>query len=384
MSDSTQPIDTPQTSSFGGESAPSEGFNMAAFAQALNEAWQRSSQEHTETLRLLGAAIERVSNNQEVAPKPRGTGPKPKEPSRYDGDRTDGKLDDHIRDVENWIRFHERRNHWGDETEKVEQAATYLTGKMHRMYDLSRASIATFPEYIAWLRETFKDSNENIKLKEEWRCCTQGSRTVMDYATDLIYLAQRIVPRKLDAEIKDHFRTGLSPRIQLRLAEHPEYENNNLSDYIGRADTLYQIELAKDHVRQQAGGSQHMLYGIKPTEDHAESEDLEDVYDRETETFYTLRDPRRGTDVLGMSSGNLRKGTPQWSDWCKANEACFNCAKKGHRTRDCAQPRATLNKPQYNIKRDRYAPRAAPPGRGQGQSSRFRRGGKAPSGKEQA
>src|SRR3954447_7083732 len=53
-------------------------------------------------------------------------GPKVKEPKTYDGDRSNGKLDDHIRDVTNWVSFYEARGHWTSEREAVEQAATYL------------------------------------------------------------------------------------------------------------------------------------------------------------------------------------------------------------------------------------------------------------------
>lgn len=42
------------------------------------------------------------------------------------------KLDDHVRDVPNWVAFYEARGHWINEREAVEQCASYLTGRMHR------------------------------------------------------------------------------------------------------------------------------------------------------------------------------------------------------------------------------------------------------------
>jgi hypothetical protein len=45
---------------------------------------------------------------------------------------------------------------------------------------------------------------------------------VLEYTLDLIYLAARIVPIKSKAEIKEYFRAGLSSRLQMKLAEHPE------------------------------------------------------------------------------------------------------------------------------------------------------------------
>ena len=96
-----------------------------------------------------------------------GQGPKVKEPKSYDGDRSDGKLDDHIRDVTNWIEFYDRRNQWASEKEKVEQAATYLTGRIHRMYVLQRDNLTTVPIYLNWLYEMFRDNNEQYRLRDQ-------------------------------------------------------------------------------------------------------------------------------------------------------------------------------------------------------------------------
>ena len=46
-----------------------------------------------------------------------------------------------------------------------------------------------------------------------------------------------------------------------------------------------------------------------------------------------------------------RKGTKEWKDWCKKNNACFACGSKDHGIRDCpdnsvnsAAPRNGLNR----------------------------------------
>ena len=124
------------------------------------------------------------------------SGPKVKEPKTYDGDRSNGKLDDHIRDVTNWVSFYEARGHWTSEREAVEQSATYLTGRMHRIYGLQNTSLQTMSQYIEWLKRTFKDNNEQYHLRDDWQATIQGHRTVLEYASDLIYLAARIVPAK--------------------------------------------------------------------------------------------------------------------------------------------------------------------------------------------
>ena len=50
-------------------------------------------------------------NAQGATPRPSTNGPKVKEPRTYDGDRSNGKLDDHIRDVTNWVSFYQARSH---------------------------------------------------------------------------------------------------------------------------------------------------------------------------------------------------------------------------------------------------------------------------------
>ena len=76
----------------------------------------------------------------------------------------------------------------------------------------------------------------------------------MTYAQDLIYLAARINPQKTDNEIKEHFRTGLSSSIQIGMAEHPEWDEVNLNQYIMFADRQQQVEEAKAEVRKRTGG----------------------------------------------------------------------------------------------------------------------------------
>lgn len=249
-------------------------------------------------------------------------GPRPREPRPYDGDRTNGLLDDHLRDVTNWIAFYDRRGHWASELEKVETASTYLTGRMHRLYTLSTGRLQTLEAYIGWLKDTFKDNNEQSKLRDEWQGCVQGDRTVMTYAQDLVYLAARINPQKTDNEIKEHFRTGLSSSIQIGMAEHPEWDEVNLNQYIMFADRQQQVEEAKAEVRKRTGGrsgEQGRLLALTNA-------------------------PRRGGRKFTKQPQRPRKGTPEWQDWCKKASACFGCGSTKHLFRDCPNPAAKERK----------------------------------------
>ena len=302
---------------------PNEGGlnNFAAFLQGLNDSYGTALQQNAQAVQQMGATIGNFMQQQQQQQRPsRGPGPKPREPKPYDGDRSNGKLDDHIRDLTNWVEFHDRRGQWNDETEKVTQAATYLEGKMHRMFEVHRNNIHLFPEYITWLRATFKDVNENQKLKDEWQQCLQGNRSVHDYSTELVHLRARITPLKSDEEVKEHLRTGLRGALQLALAEHPNWDSLPLPEFIGRADRLDQIEAAKESVRRRTGGT---TYGQS----------------------YALTGPparRRGAVITSAGpSVKPSKGTEEWKKHCISNNLCFNCGKAGHGARNCSQTRDT-------------------------------------------
>jgi hypothetical protein len=270
-----------------------------------------------DTMTGLAQAVTALLTTQAQSSGPRSStsGPKVKEPRTYDGDRSNGKLDDHIRDVTNWVSFYEARGHWTDEREAVEQAATYLTGRMHRIYGLQNASLRTMAQYVEWLRNTFKDNNEQYHLRDDWQATVQGHRTVLEYASDLIYLAARIVPTKSEAEIKEHFRAGLSSRLQMKLAEHPEWDDLALNDFIGRAGRQDQIEEAKDRVRYQS----------------------ERRPDSRGRAYAIVGAPRRGGRRPSSATRRPRKGSEEWQTWCNTREACFECGTPGHVARDCPQ-----------------------------------------------
>ena len=141
------------------------GINLPQILQALIEQQAMSSQNIaalTEAMQSLA-----TNRNERTSAAPRGSGPKPKEPKPYDGDRSDGKLDDHLRDLRNWVQFYEARGQWADEREKITQASSYLTGKMHRLFDAFQFSLTTFDRYCDWLHRTFRDANKQLRLRDK-------------------------------------------------------------------------------------------------------------------------------------------------------------------------------------------------------------------------
>jgi hypothetical protein len=138
----------------------------------------------------------------------------------------------------------------------------------------------------------------------------------MEYISALIYLAARIVPEKSTQEVKEHFRTGLNHKIQLALAEHPEWDDLDLNEYIRRADRQAEIEEAKERVRNQARRSDTTRNSV----------------------FAIIGAPRRGRRRPSSETRRPRKGTPEWSRWCQEHDACFNCGRGSHQARDCSEP----------------------------------------------
>jgi len=229
---------------------------------------------------------------------------------------------------------------------------------MHRIYGLQNESLRTMPQYIEWLKRTFKDNNEQYHLRDDWQATIQGNRTVFEYASDLIYLAAKIVPAKSEAEIKEHFRAGLSSRLQMKLAEHPEWDDLSLDDFIGRADRQDQIEEAKERVRYQT----------------------ERRNDDRGRAYAISGAPRRGGRRPSSSTRRPRKGSEEWQTWCKARDACFECGDQGHIVRDCPQASGTSRKlrerasspfPRRNKARPIFRPRnSSRPPFGNGKSSK--------------
>jgi len=173
--------------------------------------------------------------------------------------------------------------------------------------------------YIAWLRATFQDHNEQQRLRDKWHATVQRNG-VQAYASELLYLRSQIIPTKSDNEVKEHFRTGLTQDIQIYIAEHPEWEQLGLNDYIAAADRAEQIEEAKARARGHQSYSSN--YSRPPSNDRGRA-------------YAIAGAPRRGGRRPSSVTRRPRKGTAEWKQWCREKNACYSCGDTDHLGRDC-------------------------------------------------
>ena len=266
-------------------------------------------------IRDLGDSFNNVSLALREPKATRTQGPKVKDPSTYDGDRSGDKLDTHIRELRDWFQFYRTRNVWSDETEAVQLAQTFLSNSIRQLFEATAADeTRTMDSYLKWLNNCFRDSNEQTKYRNHWAQMVQGQQSIMDFVADLVKLGAKIIPAKTSQEIKEALRIGMDSRIYAKMVEHPEWDDLPLGDYVQRADRAEEtLRLAREH--------------------RGESTFREPPASR----FYSILKPRNGRDGPAPFRKRPEKGTDAWKTWCRTARACFECGKKGHPAERCYQ-----------------------------------------------
>lgn len=290
---------------------------------------------NSQVIRHIGDTVD--SGNRAPRRGGRVNGPKIKDPSQYDGDRTEGRLDDHIREVEDWYHFYNRRDVWESEEDAVKLAATFLSSSVRSLFEATASNVATMSQYTTWLNNCFRDSNEQTKYKDHWANMTQGSMSVMEFVTEIIKLGAKIRPTKTPSEMKEAFRIGISFDILGRMTEHTEWDDLPFGEYINRADRVEQSIQRSRGLRRIA-------------------ENREERSNR----FYSIRTPR-GRTPSPKRGKEVEKGSAAWEEMCRANNSCFECGKPGHVASKC-----------YKRTRNSTKDRAPTPARGRSASAHSR------------
>jgi len=321
-----QPAMTPpQYQSDGNTSQAHDALQRLAALERNFQDLQQGQAVTYQAIQALTAAIDRMSTAETARTfEGRGPGPRVKEPRQYDGSTKDGALDDHIRDITTYIDYYDRRGFWQSEDEKIQVCSTYLIGRIHKLWlvqdRLGRENpenrLISFTAYCQWIRNLCVNPDERNRLNMEWHALVQGSKLVADYAADILHLGHRITPQKSDNEVREHFRMGLDLEIELELSKDLANDDLPLMQLINKANRIETALRRRDYLRRNTGRRDRS---------------------HEPAVNALVAAPRRGAQFLS-SSKVPRKGTQEWQDHCRSRNACFNCGRTGHRSRECSEP----------------------------------------------
>ena len=244
-------------------------------------------------------------------------------PKTFSKQTTPGELNMWIQDIQDYIQVGTARGAFRTEQEKIRLAASYLTGEAKLKWSVAKQysertndesqKINTFERFLEHVRKANTDWNEQDRIRRKYMNLKQR-RSVSEFATELLLLANQLVPVPSDTEILERFKYGLQERIQIELARvfDPPRDVHafvELCDRIDKRTYGYRFIYSRDH------------------------------------SFNALRSERSEHRNLPA------KGTPEWTKLCQKENRCLECFKVGHRKAECRnRNRTTDNKGSTNSK----------------------------------
>ena len=236
---------------------------------------------------------------------------RPKKPRTYSGEDKNGACEKWCLEVYDYIA--QCRAFFRPELtnqQEVFLASEHLSGPAKAwwasyMQQISQGLItrklpASFNEFSEVLRTNYGDFYDQIQRRESYEALQQTT-SVRDFANSLNDHRLFLVPQPSEFEVLRRFRTGLSFEIRIEMDKHYA-QITDLQEYVEKADN-YDRALCRERLLRQKD---------------------------KNKTPYT------GTIHSVKERSNDRTKLPYKSkQWCRANGACFNCKKVGHRVQEC-------------------------------------------------
>lgn len=278
-----------------------------------------------------------------------------RQPRPYDGRRTGTACEDWISEMRDYIEFYTIRNEFKSETERIQTAASYLTERARKVWNVrkrmhesateeSGLQVRTLEDFFKVIKNACTDFNLGERVRRDYNRLRQ-TKSVGEFAYDLLDLVDQLPHRPPDFEILERFRSGLRDHVTDELdkiLEQPE----ELVPFIELCDRIDRKWWLRQRQRQNSGQSRTDTTGKKGSSSSnfnrnasapPSSSSSNTRSSHSTSTGPTPQSGYRGRQrVYQMSGGgNIKKGTKEWKDWCENNRLCFKCGSDAHKSRNC-------------------------------------------------
>jgi hypothetical protein len=197
-----------------------------------------------------------------------------------------------------------------------------------------RMQIRSLEDFFRIIRIQCTDYNADERTRQKYDRLRQ-TRSVREYAIDLLDLADQLKQRPPDYEILHRFKSGLRDHVLDELYKIYDLPDN-LFDFIELCDRIDNHWYSRQRMRREL----HNRLSIG-----RDGVRLPPSYDNETRDSKPRNDKPSSAGISKDRSGSNgpRKGTPEWKRWCTEERRCFLCGNKGHSSRNCLKSGDSIN-----------------------------------------
>ena len=256
------------------------------------------------------------------------------QPRPYKGERKDNACEQWCMDMYSFMRrFETLTGKYLTGVQAVEYISQYfqetaLTWWTNLLFNIKQGVVVgpdvkkptTEDELYGQLQKAFGDIHSVERRREKYESLKQTS-SVQEFANKLKHHVLFLDPVPPAYEILRRFQSGLKPEIRAKMDEfHSDIKT--LDAYINKADDIDRTQL---RLKQ------------------AERKDKDKDKDKESRT--------KGRNyAIGSPIPSSKNDPDGYKQWCHNNKACFTCASKKHRAKDC--PKKDSNKERSSKKKE--------------------------------